>query len=758
MRDRDAGSPSIVSRKTANYSRLVTSRLVRISLSSANHAFQLGHGTFWRHDRSYRDVRHPLDHYLSLKRLKSLGDAWDEATVWRGMRGFAEGIQSFSRVRYEDFLASPDVSLRIICNLLDVDFDPDWQSKWAKYTTITGDRIDPRRDRIVSTPRNPINKKTWNAFAANDDFFACLDLLGYPVPAPLRTSKHAKSPSKVGHAKSGAKNWDDAASDLRKAHDQDPHDRSVALRLAEALYWIGETNEALLVLRSIDLDSQEETEATNAVTANTSRDEQIEALTLLCSVLEKLDRKYETIELRRRIAELVPENHQNLFQLSNLLVGIGEVDEGLTFARHLLEIDRKHLSAATNFLLYTNYSARYSSAEIANEHFRLGMRFMERADDVRISRRPASDKIRIGYLSADFHTHPVGKLIVPMLEAHDRQRFHITAYHDGSKRDGITKNTRRAVQQFREICGLSNDRVLETIRKDRLDILFDLGGYTGGGNRLSVLARRAAPIQISFLGYPHTTGLPTMDYRITDRFADPPGLTERLYGEQLVWLDNAHLAWRPYDIATTVEATNYEAPLLGSFNNVAKISPIAIDAFAAILRRVPEARLMFKYGDRFSVPILRDRYRRLFSERGVLPHRLLFCNAAATLREHLQAMASVDLALDSFPYQGTMTSLECLSVGTPIVSRCGDYYAHRATSAMFMRMGFHELVASDSEEYVEIAVQLLQKPAMLRALRQTVCERFLSSELVDVAGFVKSLERELEVMVLSNARHPIRKW
>ncbi len=208
----------------------------------------------------------------------------------------------------------------------------------------------------------------------------------------------------------------------------------------------------------------------------------------------------------------------------------------------------------------------------------------------------------------------------------------------------------------------------------------------------------------------------------------------------MVWLDHGHLAWKPYDVALKLEPAARDRPLLGLFNNVAKLSPSALTAYANILRRVPEARLVLKYGDRYGVPVVRDRFRRAFADRGVMPDRLIFHERAATLEDHLRLMQAVDLALDSFPYQGTMTSLECLAVGTPIVSRCGEYYAHRATSAMMMRMGLDELVAGDDREYVEIAVQLLHNLDDLRELRSLVLERFYSSSLTDPSGLAKELE------------------
>ncbi|TWU57271.1 hypothetical protein Poly59_01780 [Rubripirellula reticaptiva] len=157
-------------------------------------------------------------------------------------------------------------------------------------------------------------------------------------------------------------------------------------------------------------------------------------LPLVCETLERAERKFEAIEFRRRLAGLAPTNQINLFQLSVLLAGVGEVDESLAYCRRLLEINRHHLAAAANFLLYMNYSDRYSAAEISNERFRLGMRFTERPEKIPRRLRQPGERICIGYLGSDFYTHPVGEIVLPILESHDRSQFDVTVYHDGSHR------------------------------------------------------------------------------------------------------------------------------------------------------------------------------------------------------------------------------------------------------------------------------------------------------------------------------------
>ncbi len=369
---------------------------------------------------------------------------------------------------------------------------------------------------------------------------------------------------------------------------------------------------------------------------------------LECELKELVGRRFETVEARRLIAKHDLEDDRNLFALANVLTGLGEIDEALAYTRQLLSHDQNHLSAAANYLLYINYSDRMNAEEISNEHFRMGMRFTESSQSIPKRKVGQNARVRVGYLSADFYLHPVGKLMLPVLESHDRGKVEVIVYHDSTTRDHITDAVRSVSDRFFYCHQWSDSEAVEKIREHELDILIDLGGYTGGGNRLQVLAKRVAPLQASFLGYPNTSALRTIDFHLTDRYADPPGLTEHLYGEKLVWLNHSHVTWKPYACADQLPEPRREGPVLGLFNNVAKISPSALEAYAMILRRVPEAKLLIKYGDRFGVPALQDRYHRIFAHWGVLPHRLVFYTKTLSTEEHLALMASVDLRLTRF--------------------------------------------------------------------------------------------------------------
>lgn len=702
--------------------------------------------------RSVASVRHPIDQYLSMRRLAVLSNSWNEELVWRGIRVFAEAIQGMPWIRFEDFLRKPDETLEFVCHHWGIPLDASYRTRWHQYPHITGDMKTAPSPTIEPRSRRPVADEDWKRFATNPDFFRTLDILGYPTPARFRptvftmptdptTEKNGKAGKSLttdhwiqqAHTKLSEGDPDGAIAELKRALQIDPACERASNDLIDALLQTGEHRLALAETgRILDLDPLQEGALRQHV---------------LC--LEQLGRKFDAIPLRRRLVELCPEDRENQFTLANLLTGVGGTDESIALYRDLLSAGagQSHEpnwdGAATNYLLNLNYSDRLSPAEIANEHFRVGMRFAERPRvDIHRS-APADGRVRVGYLSSDLYVHPVGKIMRSILPCHDRSQFQITTYYDNADRDGLTAQIEQDVETFRHVGNWSDDRLAQQIDEDQIDVLFDLGGYTAGGNRLRILARRAAPVQISFLGYPNTSALPTIDYRITDRMADPPGLTDRLYGERSLYLESGFLSWCPYDLVRNVTSERTGTARIGSFNNVAKISPRALRCWAEIMCRTPGIHLVLKYGDRFGAEIVCDRYRRMFAEYGVLPDRLEFRRTSDTLQGHLELMADVDLALDSFPYQGTMTSLECLSVGTPVLSLCGDYYAHRATSAMMMRLELQELIASDPEEYVELAVQLLADLPTLRQMRPEIRDRFLASDLTRPERFVHELESTL---------------
>jgi protein O-GlcNAc transferase len=468
------------------------------------------------------------------------------------------------------------------------------------------------------------------------------------------------------------------------------------------------------------------------------------ALVNLINSFVALGKRFEAIPYRRRLSELEPSSADHCFQLAELLSATGRIDESLFYLRRALALAPHFRDAAANYLLYLHYSDVHSPEYIAREHFRLAQVWMgdlkERPTTVS---RSAKQVLRIGYLSADFYTHPVGRLILPVIERHNRDAFEVYCYHHGSKKDAVTDLLIKAANCFRTVDGMSSSEVFAQLQRDEVDVLVDLGGYTGGSNRLELFAAKAAPIQVSFLGYPDTTGLNAVDYRITDQYCDPFGKTDGWHSERLIRLTKGFLCFRAPDELPPVA----ESPLrrfghvrFGCFNNIAKISESAFKAWAKIVSEVPGSRLLFKYGDRYESLWIQEQVKALFARNNVDPCRLEFLKSRSGLAGHLEVLGEVDIALDAFPYQGTMTTLETLLMSVPVVTLEGDTYSQRASSSLLRRLGFSDLVTNCVDEYVRTTVELAHSADKLDQLRGVLRERLLASDICDEAGFTKELE------------------
>jgi predicted O-linked N-acetylglucosamine transferase (SPINDLY family) len=298
-----------------------------------------------------------------------------------------------------------------------------------------------------------------------------------------------------------------------------------------------------------------------------------------------------------------------------------------------------------------------------------------------------------------------------------------------------------AGSRWRDVRGYNDDRLEHLVRSDRIDILVDLGGHTAG-NHLRIFSRRPAPLQATWLGYPNTTGLTAMDYRITDSASDPAGKTDHWYTERLVRLEGGFLCFRP------APQTPLPAPppmaaqgriTYGSFNNMAKMSPSLIGMWADLLHRVPDARLALKNKALAEGPA-RARVIEQFRRLGIADERIVMSGATESLEGHLSSYAYVDVALDSFPYHGTTTTCEALWMGVPVVTLTGAAHVSRVGASILSRVGLNELVTSSAEEYVAHAASWARRGAELQLLRQQLRERMRVSSLMDEAGFARRME------------------
>ncbi|HYH41191.1 MAG TPA: tetratricopeptide repeat protein, partial [Burkholderiales bacterium] len=334
-------------------------------------------------------------------------------------------------------------------------------------------------------------------------------------------------------------------------------------------------------------------------------------------------------------------------------------------------------------------------------------------------------RLRIGYVSPYFRKHAVTFFLESVIENHDRDAFEIMLYADVTRPDEYSERLKAHGALWRSTVGLDDQAMADMVRADGVDILVDLSGHTPG-NRLLAFARRAAPVQVTWNGYPNTTGMTAMDYRITDALCDPPGLTERLHTEQLVRLPGIYMSWRPPDTAPEpgpLPARAAGAVTFGSFNSCFKITPRTVSLWSKVLHAVPGSRLVLLT---VSEGRAAARVRDAFASHGIGAERLKL--AARTSHEgFLAAHRDVDIALDAFPYHGTTTTCFSLWMGVPVVTLAGVTHVSRVGLSLLTSVGLPELAARDDDEYVTIAVSLAGNLERLGALRAGLRERMLRS-------------------------------
>ncbi len=367
--------------------------------------------------------------------------------------------------------------------------------------------------------------------------------------------------------------------------------------------------------------------------------------------------------------------------------------------------------------------------------------------------------LRVGVMSPDLRTHSVAFFIEPFLEHHDRSRVSVHAYMTMREEDRTSERLRTHCAQWRNVGGKKDDEVAQRIRADGIDVLLDLAGHTQG-HRLGVLARRPAPVQATYLGFPDTTGLRTIDWRIVDSLTDPVGPVPAVDGEpqptfderatEKLWrLDPCFLCYRPREGAPVPARDGHTGLVFASFNAARKISADCLDMWSRLLHTVPEAALVLKAVE-FADPEGSRVLRAEFEARGIPAGdggRVRFMPPQESLDEHMAMYSGVDVALDTFPYHGTTTTCETLWMGVPVVTLAGNRHASRVGVSLLTNIGAEEWIARTPEEYVEKAAALARDPAALAGHRGTLRGRLAASVICDQRAFAERLTAALVGMV-----------
>jgi predicted O-linked N-acetylglucosamine transferase (SPINDLY family) len=454
----------------------------------------------------------------------------------------------------------------------------------------------------------------------------------------------------------------------------------------------------------------------------------------------------EAITLLERAARVAPDDAGVHAQLGSALSAAGEHERAIRHFERSLAIAPRDLETHGGLLGALHYASEVGVERIASAHRRCGQ--LLEGDVARLPSRPPLHgehrRRRVGYVSADFRLHSVAFFLEPLLAHHDRARFELFAYSNTTNLDGVSQRLLTHLDVWRDIAQLSDDEAAARVRADAIDVLVDLSGHTRG-NRLGIFARRPAPLQITYLGYPDTTGLTTIDLRITDAEADPPGMTESLHSERLVRLPHGFLCYRPPDGAPPVAvapSTAGHVPTFASFNALTKLSAETLTLWARLLRETPEARLLLKHVT-LTTPEGRARYAERLAAHGLPLERVVLRGFVSGLAAHLEAYAEVDVALDPFPYHGTTTTCDALFMGVPVVSLLGPAHASRVGASLLARAGLRELGVDDADAYVETARALLRDEARRVAIRESLRDRLFAGGLTDAPRFVRSFEAAL---------------
>jgi len=448
----------------------------------------------------------------------------------------------------------------------------------------------------------------------------------------------------------------------------------------------------------------------------------------------------------RRATDLAPRSALAWRNLAVTLQEQGRADAAIAAYDRALAIDPDFREAQSGRLFCLNYDDAWSAGEIAIDHRRWG-------DRVQVAtprpgpwpNAPDPDRrLRLGYVSGDFHTHPVGWFLAEVLAAHDRSAVEVFCYSNGPRADAMTARLTAASDHWRAIAGLDSRAAEAMVRTDAIDVLIDLSGHTAYG-RLDVFARRPAPVQAAWLGYVATTGLPAIDYLFTDVETVPAG-AEPLFSERLLRSACGRFCYAPPDYAPPVApppSASGRPFAFGSFNDTLKLSPRTIELWARVLIAAPGSRLVLKWRSLEDAAV-RVRLAEAFGAAGVEPGRLDL-RGNSPHADMLAEYADIDVALDPLSFSGGMTSCEALWMGVPVVTLPEQKPASRQTLSFLTRMALSELVAQSEEDYVRIATALAADPGRLVALRRTLRPRLEASPVRRSAPFARAHEALIRV-------------
>jgi predicted O-linked N-acetylglucosamine transferase (SPINDLY family) len=465
-----------------------------------------------------------------------------------------------------------------------------------------------------------------------------------------------------------------------------------------------------------------------------------EAYSNLGNALRYKGQLEEAIRAYRQATVLKPNYPEAFNNLGNALKDKGQLDQASAAYRQAIVLQPNYAQAHSNLIFTMHYDPGNDAGMIAQETGRWNRQHAEplkKFIQPHGNDRDPDRRLRIGYVSPDFREHPVGRFLLALLAQHDKSQVEVFAYAQITVPDAMTQRLRSCIDGWRNIVALSDAQVADLIRQDQIDILVDLAMHSAQ-NRLLVFARKPAPVQVTNMAYPGTTGLQAIDYRISDPYLDPPGRSDANYSEQTVRLPDTF--WCDGEMQRDIEVGPLAADAaghvtFGCLNNFCKINEQVLQLWARVMNRISGSQLIMlaPAGD------ARQWVHEVFEKLGVTAQRVEFVSHQPR-RLYLQTYHRIDIGLDTFPYNGHATSLDSFWMGVAVVTRVGRTVVGRAGWSQLSNLNLCELAAQDDDQFVSIAAELAADRPRLSALRLNLRARMQASALMDAPKFARNVE------------------
>lgn len=455
----------------------------------------------------------------------------------------------------------------------------------------------------------------------------------------------------------------------------------------------------------------------------------------------------ESMQYYRKAVELKPEYGQLWVNLARVLIETGDREEGLAIFRKAVENEPDNAAIHSNLLFYLHHLPDVNSEILFEEHLQWSRKHAPKqlAGKAYKNNRVADRKLRVGYISPDFGSHPVTYFFEPLLDGHDRNAVELYGYGNVRVHSNVTERLKNKFDYYRNVRGLENQSIVEMIEDDHIDILVDLAGHTSDNN-LVAMAYKPAPVQVTYLGYLYTTGMQAIDYRLTDEFAET-SWSQKHYTEESVLLPNGFYCYQPSEAAGSVSllpALKNGYITFGVLGSSIKVNSVMIKLWSEILQAVKRSRLILKLSGGNDNKV-RDFYFEQFERLGVDRNRIEIAGWGS-YTEYLEQYNNIDIVLDTYPKNGATTTFEALWMGVPVVSLVGRHQFSRTGLSILSYLGLEKLAVLNSRDYVARAVSLALEQQYLAEIRKSLRQRIADSMLCDsrrLAGEVEQAYRKM---------------